>query len=85
MLEPKLKSTKGSHKFLIRWILPSMGAAFAIVALLWLYQDLDPKRFLSSIATTELFWLFVLAGTILLEQLTRGWKWRQVPVATISI
>ena len=59
MLEPKLKSTKGSHGFLIRWILPSMGAAFAVIALFWLYQDLDPERFLSAIATAELFWLFV--------------------------
>ena len=46
-----------------------MGAAFAVIALFWLYQDLDPERFLSAIATAELFWLFVLAGTILLEQL----------------
>ena len=72
MLESKLKSTKVSHKFLIRWILPSIGAAFAVVALFWLYQDLDSERFLSAIAAAELFWLFVLAGTILLEQLTRG-------------
>jgi uncharacterized membrane protein YbhN (UPF0104 family) len=90
MLEPKLKSTKGSHGFLIRWILPSMGAAFAVIALFWLYQDLDPERFLSAIATAELFWLFVLAGTILLEQLTRGWKWRQIlfdlkPISSVRL
>jgi hypothetical protein len=78
MLEPKLNPTTGSHGPLIRWILPAIGAAFAVVALFWLYQDLDLERFLSAIATAELVWLFVLAGTILLEQLTRGWKWRQI-------
>ena len=67
-----------------------MGAAFAVVVLFWFYQDLDPERFLSAIATAELFWLFVLAGTILLEQLTRGWKWRQIlfdlkPISSVRL
>ena len=84
-LEPKLHSTKSGYGPIFRWILPTFGAVLAIAALFWLYQDLDLEQFLSAIAAAELVWLFVLAGTILLEQLTRGWKWRQVPVATISI
>ena len=78
MLEPKLISTLTSHGPIIRWILPSIGAILAIVALFWLYQDLDLEKFLSAVATADLAWLIVLAGTILLEQLTRGWKWRQI-------
>jgi uncharacterized membrane protein YbhN (UPF0104 family) len=75
---------------LIRWILPTIGAAVAVVALFWLYQDLDLERFLSAIASAELVWLFVLAGTILLEQLTRGWKWRQIlfdlkPISSVRL
>jgi hypothetical protein len=75
---------------LIRWILPAMGAAFAVVVLFWLYQDLDLERFVFAIATAEPFWLVVLAGAILLEQLTRGWKWRQIlfdlkPISSVRL
>jgi hypothetical protein len=44
----------------------------------WLYQDLNLERFLFAIAAVEPIWLVVLDGTILLEQLIRGWKWRQI-------
>ncbi len=73
-----MSSIGSGRNLLIRWILPLAGAALAISALFWLYQDLDLERFLSTIASAEMVWLFVLAGTILLEQLTRGWKWRQI-------
>ncbi len=67
-----------------------IGAALAVVALFWLYQDLDLERFLSAIAAAELFWLVVLTAAILLEQLTRGWKWRQIlydlkPVSSVRL
>ena len=75
---------------MIRWILPAIGAAFAVVVLFWLYQDLDLERFLSAIATVEPVWLSVLAGAILLEQLIRGWKWRQLlfdlkPISSVTL
>ena len=52
-----------------------IGITVAIVVLLWLYQDLDIAKFLSSIVMADLVWIIVLGGTILLEQLIRGWKW----------
>ena len=58
--------------------MPALGAAIAIAILFWLYRGLDVDRFLSAIATAKLGWLGALAGTILLEQLTRAWKWRQI-------
>ncbi len=90
MLESKLNSIRRGHGPLVRWILPTIGAAVAVVALFWLYQDLDLERFLSAIAAAELVWLLVLAGTILLEQLTRGWKWRQIlfdlkPISSVRL
>ena len=78
MLGPKLNTFRGGLWPLIRWVLPVIGAAFAVAALFWLYQGLDLERFLSAIATAELVWLIVLAGTVLLEQFIRGWKWRQI-------
>lgn len=69
---------KDGHRPVVGWILPIIGAALAIAALFWLYQDLDLDRFLSAVAAADLFWLFVLGGTILLEQWLRGWKWRQI-------
>ncbi|MFP6749449.1 MAG: lysylphosphatidylglycerol synthase transmembrane domain-containing protein [Alphaproteobacteria bacterium] len=54
------------------------GAVAAVAALFWLYQDLDLQVFLSAIVNAELGWIALLGGTILFEQLTRGWKWRQI-------
>ena len=62
----------------VRWILPVIGAAFAIAVLFWLYGDLDIDLFLIAIGGADPAWLVALAGTILLEQLVRGWKWRQI-------
>lgn len=73
-----------------RWALPVIGAAAALAALFWLYRGLDVGRFLSAVATADLVWLVLLAATILLEQLTRGWKWRQIlfdlkPISSIRL
>ena len=73
-----MNSTRGRYGVMIGWILPVVGAALAIAALSWLYQGIDLKKFMSAVATANWAWLIVLAGTILLEQLTRGWKWRQI-------
>lgn len=62
----------------MRWLIPALGATLAIGALFWLYRDLDFDRFVAALATAEPWWLVALAGTILAEQLLRGWKWRQI-------
>lgn len=90
MLQPKSNASGGGRGLLIRWILPILGAALAVVALFWLYQGIDLKRFLTEIADADLAWLFVLASTILLEQLVRGWKWRQIlfdlkPISSVRL
>ena len=61
-----------------RWLIPALGAAAAIGVLFWLYRNLDVDRFAAELATAEPIWLLALAGTILAEQLLRGWKWRQI-------
>ena len=53
-------------------------------------RDLDPAAFLRAVSTGDPAWLGVLAATILAEQLTRGWKWRQIlfdlkPISTFRL
>ena len=68
----------GLIRLATRWLIPALGAAAAIGVLFWLYRDLDVDRFAVELATAEPIWLLALAGTILAEQLLRGWKWRQI-------
>lgn len=63
---------------LTRWVIPIFGAGLAIGVLFWLYQDLDFGRFVAELSAAKSLWLVVLGGTILAEQLLRGWKWRQI-------
>ena len=78
------------NRFLLRWVLPFAGSALAIIVVLWLYRDLDVEIFLASLTTAEPLFLVALGATILLEQLIRGWKWRQIlydlkPIPTLSL
>ena len=60
------------------WLIPIVGAGLAIGVLFWLYRGLDFDRFVTELASANPLWLFTLGGTILAEQLLRGWKWRQI-------
>ncbi len=71
---------------LLRLTLPILGGAVGLATMVWLFRDLDWSRFLG----TDHKWLVLLVGTILLEQLVRAWKWRQIlfelkPVSTIRL
>lgn len=72
------------------WALPLAGAALALYLIFLLYGGLDVARFLEGLRTANPLWISVLAGTILLEQLLNGWKWRQIlfdvkPVGTLRL
>ncbi|MEC5322936.1 lysylphosphatidylglycerol synthase transmembrane domain-containing protein [Aurantimonas sp. C2-6-R+9] len=83
-------TTDNGPGIFFRWVLPAIGAAVALATLFWLYRGLDVGRFLSAIATAHMGWLVMLVATILLEQLTRGWKWRQIlfdlkPISSVRL
>ncbi len=63
---------------LARWVLPAIGASLAIFILFWLYKELDFGRFAAALRAADVGWLLALVTTILVEQLLRGWKWRQI-------
>jgi uncharacterized protein (TIRG00374 family) len=77
-------------RWILGWLIPALSALFAIVVLFWLYRGLDFGRFVSALESANPYWLVVLAGTILLEQLIRGWKWRQIlfdlkPISSVRL
>ena len=77
-------------QWILRWLISALGAVVAIAALFWLYRDLDFARFVAALESANPHWLAVLAGTILLEQLIRGWKWRQIlfdlkPISSVRL
>ncbi len=90
MVQPKSTATGRRPGSFVRWILPVFGAVVALVLLFWLYRDLDFERFLFTITRVKFAWLVVLLGAILLEQLIRGWKWRQIlfdlkPISSVRL
>lgn len=77
-------------RFARHWAPPIFGAVAALALIFWLYRDLDFGRFLDGLGEARTGWIGVLAGTILLEQLLNGWKWRQIlhdvkPVRTLRL
>jgi hypothetical protein len=73
-----------------RWLLPVLGSVLALWLISLLYGSLDFARFLEGLLGASPLWIAVLAGTILLEQLLGGWKWRQIlydvkPVGTLRL
>lgn len=78
------------NRIFLRWGVPLAGALIALVLIFILYGSLDFDKFIGALRTANLFWIAVLAGTILLEQLLNGWKWRQIlydlkPVGTFRL
>ncbi len=62
-----------------RAILWSLIAALLAIGLLTIaFRKLDFERLFSVLLGTEPIWFFALFASIPLEQLLRGWKWRQI-------
>ena len=75
---------------ILRWGIPLMGAALALLLVFMLYAGLNFDKFLFGLRSANPIWIIVLALTILLEQVLNGWKWRQIlhdvkPVGTIRL
>ncbi len=73
-----------------RWLLPGVGAIVALTLIFYLYRGLDFSRFAAGLMAANPLWIAMLAFTILLEQVTNGWKWRQIlydvkPVSTLRL
>jgi uncharacterized membrane protein YbhN (UPF0104 family) len=62
----------------MRWVVPLIGGALALVAVFLLYRGLDFDLFVAELRGAKLWWIVLLAATILLEHLIQGWKWRQL-------
>lgn len=78
------------NRILLRWGVPFVGAAVALVLIFVLYGSLDLERFWGGLQSANPIWIVILAVTILLEQLLNGWKWCQIlhdvkPVGTIRL
>jgi len=61
-----------------RFVVPSVIAAVALVALFAVYRDLDFDLFSAAFVGADKVWLVPLLVVILLEQAVRAWKWRQI-------
>lgn len=68
-----------------RW-LPWLGALLGVVALFWVLRGFDPQRFRMVLAQSDLRFLLLLPVVIVVEQVIRAWKWRQLlwPLRSIS-
>jgi uncharacterized membrane protein YbhN (UPF0104 family) len=66
------------RRLFLRWFVPMIGAGLALSAVFLLYRNLNFNLFLAALKGANFRWIVVLGGTILLEQLIQGWKWRQL-------
>lgn len=60
-----------------RW-LAWAGAALGIAGLAWVLRGFDLQRFLATIAGADLRFVLLVPVVVLVEQLVRAWKWRQL-------
>ena len=67
-----------------------LASALATVVLLFAFRNLDFDRLFSLLRQADWVWVAVLVGFIPLEQVVRGWKWRQLlyeirPIGTLRL
>lgn len=68
-----------------RW-LPWLGGVLGLAALAWVLRGFDLDRFRAVIAGADMRFVLLVPAIVLLEQLLRAWKWRQLlwPLRPIS-
>ena len=62
-----------------------LGALVGLGALAWVLRGFDRPRFVATVADAHTAFLLLVPVAIVAEQLVRGWKWRQVELASTAI
>src|SRR6267143_1994576 len=60
-----------------RW-LPWLGALIGVAALAWVLRGFDLKRFRVVASSADLWFVLLVPVVVIVEQIVRGWKWRQL-------
>jgi len=58
--------------------LPWLGALIGVAALAWVLRGFDLSRFRTIATGIDAWFLLLVPLTIIVEQIIRGWKWRQL-------
>lgn len=82
-----MKSTRPSSWALIWSIIAALVSAAGLFVA---FRNLDLERLPTVVVEAKIIWLLVLAVSIPMEQILRGWKWRQIlfdlrPVGTFRL
>ena len=66
-----------------RWI----GIVAGVILLVWVLRDIEPARFLRVVETATIWPLLVIPAAVVIEQLVRAVKWRQIvhPVRPVGV
>ncbi len=60
-----------------RW-LPWLGALIGVAALAWVLRGFDLNRFRAVATSADLRFVILVPVVVIVEQIVRGWKWRQL-------
>src|SRR5262249_30455479 len=60
-----------------RW-LPWLGALIGVAALAWVLRGFDLNRFRAVATSADLRFVLLVPVVVIVEQIVRGWKWRQL-------
>jgi len=60
------------------WLIPLFAAVVPLLAIYFLYSNLNLNLFLTELKEANIWWIVVLGIAILFEQFIQGWKWRQL-------
>ena len=86
---PMTRNAQADRTPVNRW-LPWIGGLLGLAGLSWVLRGFDFSRFGTVIGGADLRLVALVPASILLEQLVRAWKWRQLlyrlrPVAVMSL